>query len=98
MIYLLFRNHLLSNINIVTYFNFTHSMQKEMVCFQNAPVTEEAAIEVAPPAAAIEVSNVPTFVPLAPAVRPPPIQHANTSMVRVPFPSGVYFQECHSQA
>ncbi|KAG4953777.1 hypothetical protein JHK87_039371 [Glycine soja] len=72
--------------------------QLEMVCFQNAPVTEEAAIEVAPPAAAIEVSNVPTFVPLAPAVRPPPIQHANTSMVRVPFPSGVYFQECHSQA
>ncbi|KAG4962706.1 hypothetical protein JHK86_039574 [Glycine max] len=74
------------------------SPEKEMVCFQNAPVTEEAAIEVAPPAAAIEVSNVPTFVPLAPAVRPPPIQHANTSMVRVPFPSGVYFQECHSQA
>ena len=64
-------------------------MHEEMVCSQNAPNTKEVAVEVTPPATIVEAANVPTFVPLAPAVRPPLIRPANTLMVSVPFPSGV---------
>jgi len=60
-----------------------------MVCSQNAPVTEEAVVEVTPIAIVVEVANVPTFVLLVATVRPPLIQSANTPMVKVPFPSGV---------